>query len=155
MSPDTFRSYRGDLCPYERRYRVTALACGSKTRVYLGGAPSRRKARKLGYTRGPDYCRPWLGATFAIEIIDALTGDRVRATGAEAEALKRAKRQPLTRDSAAFMAATSSLVAKAKLDAARAELEATRRFLESPDAYAEELIAATWPVSAECSTREA
>jgi hypothetical protein len=79
------------------RYTVTALVHfhENTTRYPLGTAPSRRKAKRIGYLDG---CRhyPLLSrvAMFELEIIDTETGERVRAAGAETEAYHRARALP-------------------------------------------------------------
>ncbi len=79
------------------RYTVTAVVrfWENETRHPLGSAPSRRKARRIGYLDG---CRhyPLLSsvALFELEIVDTLTGERVRAHGAEVEAYHRARALP-------------------------------------------------------------
>jgi len=78
------------------RYTVSALTHtrGDVTRRTIGAAPSRRKARRLGYREGQDHAPSrFSSAIFELEIIDTLTGERVRADWAEGEALARRDRQ--------------------------------------------------------------
>jgi hypothetical protein len=78
------------------RYTVTAIihTRGDVTRRPMGAAPSRRKARRLGYRFGEDHAPSrFSSAIFELEIIDTATGQRVRARWAEDEALDRRDRQ--------------------------------------------------------------
>ena len=65
----------------------------------LGTAPSRRKARRIGYLDGCRYY-PLLStvAVFELEIRDTVTGKLVRAHGAEIEAYHRARDLPTVGD---------------------------------------------------------
>lgn len=67
----------------------------NERRVALGTAPSRRKARRLGYRNGL-YHYPLLStvAMFELEIIDEQTGERVPAPWAEEECYHRARALP-------------------------------------------------------------
>lgn len=90
------------------RYTVTALVrfYEHETRHPLGTAPSRRKARRIGYLDGCRYY-PLLStvAVFELEIRDTVTGKLVRAHGAEIEAYHRALEAHHGGDDAAEQAA--------------------------------------------------
>lgn len=83
------------------RYTVTALiiTAGGEARTLLGKAPSRRKARRIGYREGAFHF-PLLShsALFELEIRDEQTGERVRAGWAEEEAYHRARALPTVAD---------------------------------------------------------
>lgn len=78
------------------RYTVSALthSRGEVTRRTIGAAASRRKARRLGYRQGEDFAPSrFSSAIFELEIIDTVTGERVKADWAEGEALSRRDNQ--------------------------------------------------------------
>lgn len=79
------------------RYTVAVIIrfWEAETRYPLGRAPSRRKAKRLGYQIGArHYPLNSSVAVFELEIIDTTTGERVRASGAEVEAWHRAHQIP-------------------------------------------------------------
>lgn len=83
------------------RYTVTAVVTYNNeedSRTPLGSAPSRRKARRLGYRAGCHHYPLHSRAIFSIEIRDEQTGELVRADGAETEAYHRARRLPTVGD---------------------------------------------------------
>lgn len=83
------------------RYRIAAVIVWNNDedrRYDLGTAPSRRKARQIGYLDGCRYYQLNSIALFLLEIVDTLTGERVRASGAETEAYKRALLRPTIAD---------------------------------------------------------
>jgi hypothetical protein len=83
------------------RYTVAALIDfhGNIRREPLGTAPSRRKAKRIGYLDGCRYYPLHSSvAMFELEIIDTATGERVRAHGAEVEAYHRARALPTVAD---------------------------------------------------------
>ena len=77
------------------RYAVAAVIVYNNEedrRYRLGSAASRRKARRLGYREGARHIPHHSAAFMELEILDTVTGERVRASGAETEAWKRSQR---------------------------------------------------------------
>lgn len=79
------------------RYTVTAVIIfnnDSDYRIDLGTAPSRRKARRIGYREGRYHYPLHSSAIFTLEIRDEHTGELVRAPWAEEEAYHLARALP-------------------------------------------------------------
>lgn len=79
------------------RYTVSAVLTYNNEedrRIDLGTAPSRRKAKRLGYREGAAHYPLRSSCLFDLEIIDTVTGEKVRAAGAETEAYHRALQIP-------------------------------------------------------------
>ncbi len=79
------------------RYTVAAVIIWNNDedrRFDLGTAPSRRKAKRLGYREGCYHYPLHSSALFTLEIRDTVTGETVRAAGAETEAYYRARALP-------------------------------------------------------------
>lgn len=83
--------------PAADRYTIAAVIIfnNDEDRRYdLGTAPSRTKAKRTGYLDGARHYPLRSSAIFELEIRDTVTGERVRAAGAETEAYKRALQIP-------------------------------------------------------------
>lgn len=82
------------------RYTVTAVISlyDTEERYPLGTAPSRRKAKRIGYQQGCYRYPLHSSAMFELVILDTVTGERVRAAGAEVEAWHRARALPTVAD---------------------------------------------------------
>lgn len=84
------------------RFQVSAVITSHGEpyrRAVLGSAPSRRKARRLGYREGAyEYPLRSTSTLFELEIIDTVTGETVPAGWAEEEAYQRARALPTVAD---------------------------------------------------------
>jgi len=67
--------------------------------IILGSAPSRRRARRIGYRKGVQHHPSrYSAAMFRLEVIDTATGERVRADWADHEVYLRYHQQPTVAD---------------------------------------------------------
>jgi len=85
----------------ETRYTVTAIITSrdDERRVALGTAPSRRKARRVGYREGAkQHPSRFSSAIFDLEILDTATGATVRCAWADEEAYRRSLDRPTVAD---------------------------------------------------------
>ena len=83
------------------RYTVTAIISSrdDERRVDLGTAPSRRKARRIGYREGAKrHPSRFSSAIFDLEILDTATGAMVRCAWADEEAYRRSLDRPTVAD---------------------------------------------------------
>lgn len=83
------------------RYTISAIVSyhGDARATLIGTAPSRRKARRLGYRKGVQFVPSrFSSATLLLEIRDTATGEAIRSEWASEEAERRYDRLPTVAD---------------------------------------------------------